>query len=90
MIATSSLHILSVGINKYLNAAYNLNYAQPDAQSFTEKLIKNSKNIFKSVNRLEIYDQDATKENILKGFKSIIARAKPEDVFLFIMPGMAH
>jgi len=87
VIATSSLHILSVGINQYQNAAYNLNYAQPDAKAFTDKIVKNSKNIFKAVNRLEIYDQDATKENILKGFKSIIARAKPEDVFLFYYAG---
>lgn len=87
VIVTSSLHILAVGINQYQNAAYNLNYAQPDAKSFTDKIVKNSKNIFKSVNRLEIYDQEATKENILKGFKSIIARAKPEDVFVFYYAG---
>lgn len=87
VIATSALHILSVGINKYQNAAYNLNYAQPDAQSFTEKLVDKGKSIFKSVNRIEIYDEDATKENIVKGFKSIIARAKPEDVFLFYYAG---
>ncbi len=87
VIATSSLHILAVGINKYQNAAYNLNYAQPDAKAFTEKLIQKSKSIYKSVNRVEIYDEDATKENIQKGFRSIIARAKPEDVFLFYYAG---
>jgi WD40 repeat protein len=87
VIATSALHILAVGINKYQNVAYNLNYAQPDAMAFTEKLIQKGKSIFKSVNRVEIYDQDATKENILKGFKSIVARAKPEDVFLFYYAG---
>lgn len=87
VIATSALHILSVGINKYQNAAYNLNYAQPDAQSFTEKLVHSGHSIFKSVNRIEIYDTDASKENIEKGFKSIIARARPEDVFLFYYAG---
>jgi WD40 repeat protein len=87
VMATSALHILAVGINKYQNSAYNLNYAQPDAMAFTEKLIQKGKSIFKSVNRVEIYDEDATKENIMKGFKSIIARAKPEDVFLFYYAG---
>lgn len=87
VIATTALHILSVGINQYQNASYNLNYAKPDAQAFTEKLAQNGKTIFKSVNRIEIYDTEATKENIEKGFKSIIARAKPEDVFLFYYAG---
>jgi len=87
VIATSSLHILAVGINKYQNAAYTLNYAQPDASAFTDKLVEKSKNIFKAVTRIEIYDQDATKENIEKGFRSIVAKAKPEDVFLFYYAG---
>ena len=87
VIATSTLHVLAVGINKYKNASYNLNYAQPDAFSFVEKLNERSRAIFKSVNRVEIYDEEATKENIITGFKSMIARAKPEDVFMFYYAG---
>jgi uncharacterized caspase-like protein len=86
-IANSSLHILSVGINKYKNASYNLNYAQPDAESFTDKLIEASGSIFKSVHQIHIYDEDATKENIIKGFKSVISSAKSEDVFVFFYAG---
>ncbi len=87
IIATSTLHILAVGINKYQNAAYNLNYAQPDAQSFIDKIQSSGKNIFKSINPIEIYDENATKDHIASAFKSIIARAKPEDVFLFYYAG---
>ena len=87
VIATSTLHILAVGINKYKNESYNLNYAQPDAFSFVEKINERSRGIFKGVNRVEIYDEDATKENITTGFKSMIARAKPEDVFMFYYAG---
>lgn len=87
VIATSTLHILSVGINKYHNAAYNLNYARPDAEAFTDKIKVKGKSIFKSINVVEVYDEDATKEHIVTGFKSIIARAKPEDVFLFYYAG---
>lgn len=87
VIATSTLHILAVGINKYKNASYNLNYAQPDAFSFVEKINERSSGIFKGVNRVEIYDEDATKENITTGFKAMIARAKPEDVFMFYYAG---
>lgn len=87
VIATSSLHLLVVGINKYQNAAYNLNYAQPDAQSFTEKLMEQSKRIYKSINKVELYDENATKKNIMAAFKSIATKAQPQDVFLFFYAG---
>lgn len=87
IIATSSLYILSVGINKYKNATYNLNYAQPDAKSFTKKLIEHGSKMFKSVRKTEIYDTEATRDNIIKGFESVIAQAKPEDVFVFYYAG---
>ncbi|MDX1629967.1 MAG: caspase family protein, partial [Fulvivirga sp.] len=87
VIATSNLYLFSVGINKYKNAAYNLNYAQPDAKSFTNKVIYNGSKMFKSVRKVEIYDTEATKENIVKGFESIISQAGPEDVFVFYYAG---
>jgi len=87
IIATSTLHILAVGINKYQNSAYNLNYAQPDASAFIDKIQFTGKNIFKSINPIEIYDENATKENIVAAFKSIMLKAKPEDVFLFYYAG---
>lgn len=86
-ITTSSLHILSVGINKYANSFYDLNYAQPDAQSFTEKFVEKSKSIFKKINQAELYDENATKANIIAKLNAIIAQAKPEDVFLFYYAG---
>ena len=86
-IATSTLHILSVGVNKYTNSSYNLNYAQPDAQSFTEAFVKKSESIFKKIDRVELYDENATKANIAAKFNTIIAQAKPEDVFLFYYAG---
>jgi WD40 repeat protein len=86
-IATSSLHILAVGINKYQNSAYTLNYARGDAEAFVEKLTEHGKTIFKSVNVVPIYDEDANKDHIVTGFKSIINRAKPEDVFVFYYAG---
>lgn len=87
VIATSTLHVLAVGINKYQNSNYNLNYARPDAEAFVDKVAEHGRSIFKSINTVPIYDENATKENIVKGFRSIIARAKPEDVFLFYYAG---
>ena len=87
ILMTSTLHMLAVGINKYQNEAYNLNYAQPDARSLVAKLNERGKKLFKEINRIEIYDEDATRENIIMAFKTMMHRAKPEDVFLFYYAG---
>ncbi|MEM7107413.1 MAG: caspase family protein [Bacteroidota bacterium] len=87
IVASSDLFILAVGINEYKNPAYNLNYAQPDAKSFVSKITKRSGKIFRNVRKLEIYDKEATKENIERAFKSIVTQAKPEDVFVFYYAG---
>ncbi|MEO1052143.1 MAG: caspase family protein [Bacteroidota bacterium] len=87
LIATSDLYIVSVGINEYKNSAYNLNYAKPDAKSFTQKLIENGSRIFRNVRKVEIYDGEATKANIIKGFESVISQSKPQDVFVFYYAG---
>jgi WD40 repeat protein/dimeric dUTPase (all-alpha-NTP-PPase superfamily) len=86
-ISNVSLHLLAIGINKYQNSAYDLNYAQSDAKSFSTKLTEQGQGIFKSINKVEVYDSDATRENILTGFRSIISKAKPEDVFVFYYAG---
>ena len=87
VVASSDLFILAVGINEYKNPVYNLNYAQPDAKSFVQKISERSGKIFRNVRKLEIYDKDATKDNIQRAFKSIVTQAKPEDVFVFYYAG---
>lgn len=87
VIATSTLYVFSIGINKYQNSAYDLNYAQADAKGLTEKIVEKNKGIFKAIVKTELYDTEATRANILKGFKSVIAKAKPEDVFVFYYAG---
>ena len=79
--------MLVIGINKYQNSSYNLNYAEPDAKSFTEKLISQSQRIYKSVNKIELYNENATKAKIVESFKSIAAKAQPQDVFVFFYAG---
>ncbi len=87
-IVTTNLHILAIGINRYEREDYNLNYAYDDAHTFTKKFVDNSTPLFKNVrNRIELYDEEATRDNILKSFESIISQAKPEDMFVFYYAG---
>jgi len=87
MLATANLYILSVGVNQYKNPKYSLNYAQPDAKSFTDKVEEKAGKMFKSVKKIEIYDYEATKENIMNAFETVEKVAKPEDVFVFYYAG---
>ncbi len=87
LIATSDLYVFAIGINEYKNNSYNLNYAQPDAKSFTTTLMSKSKRMFKDVHMYELYDADATKESILSTFQKINEQAQPHDVFVLYYAG---
>lgn len=87
LIATSELYVFSVGINEYKNSTYNLNYAQPDAAAFTDKIVERSKRMFKDVHVYELYNDKAIKESIVSTFKEITTSADPQDVFVFYYAG---
>ena len=69
---------LIIGINKYQNVDVDpLDYAVNDAVAVKEMLV--DKYGFKEGNIRLIIDEEATKDNILKGFSDILTRAKEKD-----------
>jgi hypothetical protein len=81
-----SLYVFAVGINKYKNPALNLNYAEPDARSITDFFKLQGKELFKNVEIREIYNEQATKENILSRL-SQLQSINPQDVVLIYLAG---
>lgn len=79
-------YVISVGINAYENTGFNLNYAKQDAKLFS-KMMKNAKRLYNQVNFYELYDKEATKENLLNTLKRIQKEAKAEDVLYFYYAG---
>ena len=67
---------LIIGINNYQNVA-QLDYAVNDAIAVREMLI--DKYAFKADNIQLITDEEATKDNIIKGFSDILTQAKEKD-----------
>ena len=67
---------LVIGINKYQHVD-QLNYAVNDAIAVKEMLV--NKYGFKEANIKLITDEEATKDNILKGFSDILTQAKEKD-----------
>ena len=82
-----TLHLLVVGINKYKNPKYNLNYATADATSFKEAIERGGASIFSKTNVVFIGDEKATKEGISAELDKIKTNAKPQDVFIFYYAG---
>jgi len=81
-----SMHVLAVGINKYRNPALNLNYAVPDAKGITEFFNEKGNGLFKKVDVTDVYDENATKENITSRLKNL-ENTNPQDVVLIYLAG---
>ncbi len=87
LITNSDLYVLAVGINRYKNRAYNLNYARSDASSFVDKIQERSRKIFKNIRVINLFDSMAVKDSIVHKFRAIGYKAQPQDVFVFYYAG---
>ncbi len=66
-------YILAVGVNKYANAAFNLNFANADAQTFGEE-VRNAQARLEGLSRIEVVrllDGESTKANMLLAIKRL-------------------
>ncbi len=85
--AKPKLVALIVGINRYKNPKYELNYALTDARSVAKKLDESSKQLFARVEKTELYDSQVTKEGIMKAFATISKTINEQDLFVFYYAG---
>jgi len=81
------LHLLVVGLNKYRNPKYNLNYAEPDATAVRDLISKNAGDIFTKVTVTTLFNEQATRSAILESFAAIARQSGPRDVFVFYFAG---
>ncbi|MEQ8417973.1 MAG: caspase family protein [Imperialibacter sp.] len=85
--AKPKLVALIVGINKYKNPKYELNYALTDAKSVAKQLDASSTDLFEKVEKTELYDGQVTKESILAAFAKISKNINEQDLFVFYYAG---
>ncbi len=85
--AASKLYVIAVGINKYKNTKYNLNYAYVDASSFVNKIKKVSNKIFSDIVIESVYNENATRNGIAKAFDRVQKLSSPNDVCIFYYAG---
>jgi hypothetical protein len=71
-------YIITVGINNYANAQYNLKYAVADAQSFGEELRRRLPTVsrFDRIEIVPLLNESATKANILSALQRLAGADK--------------
>ena len=79
------LYIVSIGVSKYKDASFNLNYAAKDASDMALFFVKSE--LYNKVNVSELTNEKVTKENILKLKTDFLAQAKANDIVLFFVAG---
>lgn len=80
-------HVMVIGIDKYKNTNLSLNYAREDAEAFADVIQHKGKNIFEKVVVHALFDEQATRKNILDTLDSISEIIYQHDVFLFFYAG---
>ncbi len=81
--AKQNLHLFIIGIDKFKNKELNLEFASTDGKKIRDKLTQKSKSIYENVFVNEIYNEEATKENVFKLFKKNKKISSNDSVIFF-------
>jgi hypothetical protein len=79
----SVLHLVVIGINEYLNSELNLDFAKIDAEGIVSHFAGHPSSLFKAIHHHKMFDQEATKEAILRRLRSLQPKAS-DAVILFL------
>lgn len=82
-------YILAIGVNSYSNPGYNLKYAIADAAEFSAE-VKRQQEVLRNEAQVEImslYDDEATKANIMQKLAQLVERVQPEDRVIIYFAG---
>lgn len=86
--ARPTLWVLSVGVSRYADAAFRLNFADSDATAVADTLKEQAgRRVYGDVQTRVLTDEQATRESILTGIRDFIARAGPSDVATIFLAG---
>ncbi len=82
-----SLHMLMVGVDRYLDPELTLNYAVSDAQSLSQSLQNMATPLFREIIGHKLFDEDVTIAKLDQAFRAISAVLRPHDVFVLYFAG---
>ncbi len=86
-IVKPKLYILAVGVSKYKNPEYTLNYAAKDASDFATTLQNQSGKLYREVEVRVLTDEKASKDGALDGLEWIQKQTTSRDVAMIFLSG---
>jgi hypothetical protein len=78
------LFVLAVGVNRYANARYNLNFARQDAEAVARFYTTQHQKLFSEVHTRILLDEQATRGNILDGLDWLGGMAQNDRAIIFL------
>lgn len=81
-----NLYVLSIGVSKYKNIHYELDYAASDAQSIIE-IFKNQTKLYNNISYKLKINSEATRSDILNSIDWLINEATQKDVVIMFIAG---
>ena len=86
--AVSSLWVLAIGVSRYQDTNFNLQFAAADAQSIEAALQRQAGGrLYSQVKTLVLTDNEVTRESILDNMERFLGQAGPNDIALIFMAG---
>jgi len=82
-----TLYLITIGINKYKNPRYNLNYAEADANGVENSIRQSSSGIFKAIVPYNIRNEKAVKSNILAALDDVKKKSLEQDMLVVYYAG---
>ncbi|HWC95241.1 MAG TPA: caspase family protein [Candidatus Sulfopaludibacter sp.] len=80
-----TLHLVTIGIDRYSLSSLNLKYAVADARAFAEEVQARQEKY--EVRPIPLADETATREGIGKALRAVAGAARPEDVVAIFFAG---
>jgi hypothetical protein len=82
------LWVLAVGVSQYSDGKLNLRFADSDAKAVADALAEQQqRRVYDKVHALVLTNEQVSRESILTGIRSFIAKAQPGDVAAIFMAG---
>lgn len=81
------LYVLAVGMSKYRNPAYNLDFAAKDAIDFSQVLLQQKGTLYRDVEVRLLTDAKATKDGVLEGLEWLKREVTARDVGILFLAG---
>lgn len=85
----STLYVLAIGVGRYANADYDLNYAAKDAEDFAAEVRTQQEKLkrFERVEVVTLLDHVGTKRNVLAELTTLAGKVHPEDGVVVFFSG---